>query len=336
MLAHRECLPLDRRSEDLTGPTLEPPQDIGAGLWRALLFKDEAHWPPVHLHQESRKLLVRTASGTWLLKPGGKAALERAGVLQDAGLIPPVEGLRQGLLVSPWLNARPFSNLADHTRRRLLDPLLDQTARYLALLADRFPATDAEGASLTQLLDMAERTTRDTLGADAAEPLQAWRPLLGDLARQVRRVQTDNRMQAWEWLVIPDGRILKADALDHRHDLVGAQDLAWDIAGAAVELDLGEAERDLLLERLARRGQRDYLGQRPLLLAFHEAAYLAYQLGHWTQAAESLADTNPAETQRLQAAANRYRNRLQAGLAAGALTPAFSPAWVQMAMPSAG
>jgi hypothetical protein len=321
--------PIERWVEDLTGPALGPVEDVGAGRWRERLFGGSDRWPPVHLHQERRKFLVRTASGTWLLKSAGlggpgEAALERAAVLQAAGLIPPVAGLRHGFLIGPWLDgARPYSSLPDPERRRLLDPLLDQAARYLALAADRFPAAEDQGASLPRLLEMAEHNTREALGDETAAALGSWRPLLGDLGRQVRRVRTDNRMHAWEWLVTADGRILKADALDHHrgHDLIGAQDIAWDLAGAAVELDLDEEARDLLLERVAGRGHYLYLSQRPLLLAFCEAAYLAFQLGHWTLGAAALEGTDPAEAERLRAAAGRYRERLRAGLASGALTP---------------
>jgi len=46
-------------------------------------------------------------------------------------------------------------------------------------------------------------------------------------------------MHAWEWVVV-DGTFVKTDAVDHHaaHDLVGCQDLAWDIAGASHELGL--------------------------------------------------------------------------------------------------
>src|SRR3954453_21950736 len=69
-----------------------------------------------------------------------------------------------------------------------------------------------------------------------------------------RHVLTDNRMHAWEWLVTPEGRILKADALDHHrgNDLVGPQDVAWDLAGAAVELELDEDGLERLSASLIR------------------------------------------------------------------------------------
>ena len=44
---------------------------------------------------------------------------------------------------------------------------------------------------------------------------------------------------------------MKTDALDHAfgHDLVGCQDIAWDLAGAAVEFDLDTEERETLARR---------------------------------------------------------------------------------------
>ena len=51
----------------------------------------------------------------------------------------------------------------------------------------------------------------------------------------------------------PDGRLLKTDALDHHagHDLIGCQDITWDIAGATVELDLSDSERNRLCRIVA-------------------------------------------------------------------------------------
>ena len=50
-------------------------------------------------------------------------------------------------------------------------------------------------------------------------------PAAAGLERCVRRIETDNRMHAHEWLVRPDGSLLKADAVDHceAHDLIGAR-----------------------------------------------------------------------------------------------------------------
>src|SRR6185369_1193090 len=230
--------------------------DLSGGRWRELLLGEEARWPAVHLQQERRKLLLRTGGRRWLLKFAGlgrygEETLARAEALARAGLAPPVAGLRHGFLVGPWLDgARPLSVVPDVDRAALLD----QVARHLGFLAEHFPAPAAPGASPEKLLDMASFNTGEALGTDLAAELSTWRERLPGLAERARPVAGDNRMHAWEWLVLPDGRIVKSDAVDHHrgNDLVGAQDPAWDLAGAAVELSLTPEEREQLREHLVR------------------------------------------------------------------------------------
>jgi hypothetical protein len=144
------------------------------------------------------------------------------------------------------------------------------------------------------------------------------------LERRVHRVETDNRLHAWEWLVLPDERILKADAHDHYagHDLVGCQDIAWDVAGAVVELGLSEAERAKLCAVV-----EDETGRPvdPDLLALLERCYLAFQLGDHALAADSASDSDPAEADRLNAAVERYARRLRYALEATGNSPAVVP-----------
>jgi hypothetical protein len=118
------------------------------------------------------------------------------------------------------------------------------------------------------------------------------------MRRRSRPVHVDGRLHAWEWLVTPAGDLLKIDAVDHScgHDLVGCQDIAWDVAGAELELGLSPAET----ERLAQR-----LGVAPGLLAIHRACYPAFQLGLWSfaPAEEALARRRPT--------IRRYRDALR-------------------------
>jgi hypothetical protein len=91
----------------------------------------------------------------------------------------------------------------------------------------------------------------------------------------VRPVHIDGRLHPWEWLRSGPS-ILKTDAVDHSqaHDLVGCQDILWDVAGAAVEL--GEPGlADAFAETPARRD----------LLQLTTLCYLGFQLGWWTLAA---------------------------------------------------
>jgi hypothetical protein len=130
-----------------------------------------------------------------------------------------------------------------------------------------------------------------------------------ELAPRVHRIEIDGRLHAWEWLVRDDGALIKADALDHHaaHDLVGCQDLTWDLAGAAVELGLSAAEQQRLA---AIAGETAGRAVDPELLAFARPCYLAFQLGRhalgrgWT--------AGDGEAARLEAAVDRYAAQLAA------------------------
>jgi hypothetical protein len=198
-----------------------------------------------------------------------------------------VLGLAHGFLVQRWLDAEPSSI----GRGRLLAQLAD----YLDFRTRQF-TTDQCGASLARLFEMALINVNEAFGQPARDRLAA---LLGDPARfSVRPVETDNRLQRWEWLAVGD-RLFKADALDHcaAHDLIGCQDIAWDIAGAAVEFELSPAERQWLTCRI---------GADPELVAVLTPCYLAFQIGLWTFARNG----SPQESARIDGLTKVYRQRL--------------------------
>jgi hypothetical protein len=298
--------PLARWVEDLTGPAEGPLEDLGAGRWRdRFSFADR---PPAHLQQERRKYLLTSRGKTWLLKFAGlghygRERLELAQELEKGGFTPPVAGLRHGFLVSPWLDrARPLPLVPDLDR----EALLDRVARYLSFRARRLPAEDRPGASPAKLLEMASFNAGEALGAWK----DAWKEKLPELASLARPVLTDNRMHAWEWLVTPEGKILKADALDHHagNDLIGVQDPAWDLAGAIVELDLSDEERGRLVEMLERSRR---VKTPPDQLRFYTHAYLAFQIGWHTLAAEALEGIDAKEAGAMRKRAEGYAERLR-------------------------
>ncbi len=308
---------LARWAADRIGRAVAPPQDLSGGRWRWRIFPGEACWPPADPQQERRKWLVRTERGAFLLKfvglgRYGDEAYERARILAAAGFGPPVAALRHGFLVGPWLEgARPLA-VADVDRRALVEHL----ARYLAFVARRFPApAGTSGASPARLFEMAHHNAAAALGDETAEGLRAFAPLVPALGRRARPVLGDHKLQSWEWLVRPDGRIVKTDGLDHwrGHDLVGAQDAAWDLAGAIEELELDAGEIELLRRRL---GEGDAAPVAAPVLAFYRAVYLAFQLGRQTLARDSAMAYDAAEAARLERAAERYRARLRTCLRA--------------------
>ena len=295
------------------GPAEAPLEEISAGAWRPLRFADEADWPPIHPYLERRKFLHRTGTTTWLLKfaglgAHGEAAAERARRLHAAGFTPEAAGLLHGFLAERWMEkTRPLDPRA--TDRAAL---VGHLARYLGFRAREMPAGPEEGASAAALFEMARANAREALGEAAAEALDRWRPRLPDLDATMRRTWTDNRLHPWEWLVLPDGRLLKADAVDHAaaHDLIGCQDIAWDVAGAVTELGLSPEEQAGLLDALARETGRRV---EPALLDFLTPCYLAFQLGLHSMAADA-ASWDAPEAARARGAAGRYAGDLRRAL----------------------
>jgi hypothetical protein len=280
--------------EALVGPAAAPLRDISGGGWRDL----HPDRPPVFASQERRKFLHETADGFWLVKFAGlgrigRAKLDRARALHAAGFTPEPAGLVEGFLVERWIDADPPAPVP-----------FDRLADYLAFRAGSFPADSDDGASLATLAEMIRVNAEEALGPAAAEAVRPWAEQAAALEARVRRVHTDGRLHRWEWLAALHGRLLKTDALDHSeaHDLVGAQDIAWDIAGAEFEHELGGEDAERLRVRL---------GADPALLRFMRLAYPAFQLGLWTMAAQSQSGWAD-EAARVQARADLYAQRLAA------------------------
>ncbi len=273
-------------NEDLLGPIDGSLADISGGQWRPLWSAAEAAWPPVNPVWERRKFLARRGPDSWLVKFAGlgrigQEKLTLAHHLHDAGFGAEVAGLAHGWLIQRW-----------HEDAAPTRPTSEEVARYLRLRSF-LPAE--QGASLADLLAMARHNV---------PALGRWSPDLDTLQPRLRPVRIDGRMAAHEWLRLPSGQLLKADALDHHasHDLVGCQDLAWDLAGAAVELDLPEDEVTSLQQQL---------GTDPDLLAFYLPAYTAFRIGAHRISASMLAHW-PEEQARHKAAADRLEARLSA------------------------
>jgi hypothetical protein len=278
--------------------------DISGGAWRVHRRGEDA--PPADAARERRKFLLDTADGSWLAKFAGlgrygavKAA--RAGALADAGFSPETRGLCHGFLVERWIEgARPVDPQADRAA------LVPHLAAYLAFRAGRFPAEAHDGAGVAALSEMLHHNAGEALQPELAACITAYSASLRPEGMDIRRVATDNRLHAWEWLATPDGRFFKTDAVDHAaaHDLVGCQDVAWDIAGAVVEFSLDDDVAADLVGRLER-----LLGRRfdPAQLLFHRLAYLAFQLGLWTMAVDA---NGAGEAGGLRARAGSYRRQL--------------------------
>jgi hypothetical protein len=264
------------------------------------------------VQQERRKFLAQTERGSFLLKFAGLGEdarkLARGRLMSEAALTPAVVAHRHGFLVERWIaDATPLD--AARVDRAWL---VETVGRYLAFRAGHFPAAAHRGASLAKLVEMARHNATQALGPGMAGALDALVPSVRRLEREVRPVEIDGRMHPWEWLVRPDGSVLKTDGLDHHagHDLVGCQDVAWDVIGAKVELALTDAETRAIGAILERETGRPVA---PELLRLYEPCYLAFHLGAQTLAARALVGF-PAEAERLRRSRDRYGASLKRAL----------------------
>jgi hypothetical protein len=300
--------PLHGWFNDITGPP-GAVIDISGGRWRQ---NRTGAWPPSERRFERRKFLLRADGRTCLAKFAGlgeaaHAKFEAAKLLSLAGLIPGALALRHGFMLEERHEGRPVDLDADRAA------LLAAAARYTGIRARMLKPVNA-GASPDRLIEMASHNAGLALGEGASHNMRQLLDQHAGAMRSARPVYSDNRMHAWEWIVTTDGRILKADALDHAfgHDLIGCQDIAWDIAGAIVELRMNAAEARQFMERTQREAA---MAVNTGLVAAMIGCYLAFQLGSWTLAAQS---GDHEETARLQAAANGYKSLLSRWIAAQA------------------
>jgi hypothetical protein len=278
------------------GPLTAPLRDISGGNWRDLKANADVPADPA---MEKRKFLAANKSGKWVAKfsgngDSGQNKLALAQALGDAGFLPQPMFFACGFLLMPWLDGQAASG-------QTLPPgrLID----YLAFRSNLPP--QGGGASLGELFKAAIYNIGQRYGENAATSL---RTALGDPNRfHPIPCCTDNRMHAWEWH-LKDGQWFKLDSLDHHaaHDLVGCQDIAWDLAGAAVELDLSLQDRDQLATALAKRIGRPI---EPDFIAASELCYLGFQIGLWSMARDR---NNRQESVHIDQQLSHYEQRLLA------------------------
>jgi hypothetical protein len=294
--------------EEVLGPLDQPMEDLYGGAWRMRRYPTEEAWPAVNAQMERRKFLARAGGTSWLVKFIGLderslQKVQRARNLHQAGFTPEIAGYRYGFLIERWHeDARPLDRAAFDRRQ-----LVEHVGAYLGFRALHLPSKTGEGASLGLLRHMARHNTQQVLGQDAGAAIECRLSQSGQLEERVRRVDTDNRMHLWKWLVLGDG-VLKTDALDHsaNHDLVGHQDVTWDIAGAMVELSLAEEETSRLCTVVEH--ESGYPVDREIL-KFLLPCYLAFQIGDHVLATHALG--NREETTRLRRRIDVYASLLR-------------------------
>lgn len=289
---------------DDLAPDLRLARDLSRGLWRGLVCEPLAA-PAIAPQHERRKFL--SADGRTLFKyaglgRAGRQRLDRAERLAAAGFAPEPRSFRDGFIAADFVPGRPLR------RRKGQDAAIGRAAEYLGWLGRNAATGDTLAGD--ELFPMIERNVSLALGdAGAARlsALEAWRPRLAGAPA----VAIDGRLAPHEWIRAADGRLVKTDALDHHDDpfLPGDADLAWDVAGFAVEWGLDDAGALQFAQAAAQAAGDPTL---PVRTPFYETAYLAFRTG-WTQVAADAMPEGP-DRRGLERQHLRYRSRLSRAL----------------------
>jgi hypothetical protein len=278
-----------------SGSAIDGFEDISCGQWRERVFGSQGPWSPSWTHMERRKFLA--LDGSELRKfeghgKYGKAALDRTFRLADAGFGPKVLGRVNGFVRYQWVQGTPLC------AEELDEPLVDRTAQYCAFRAAEFFAEsdsrDAVDLEAMTRVNLAEEFGSDESSADLA------------MLRSSRNVITDSRMMPHAWVRDAEGKTFKTNGSLHGDDhfFPGPCDIAWDLAGAIIEWEMGECVANQLLGRYKQLSGDDAKPRIPAFLT----AYAAFRMGYCKMAAESMRGTE--EEIRLRRDYLRYREVL--------------------------
>jgi hypothetical protein len=270
---------------------------IGAGEWRREQFCSEQDWPAVWTTFERLKYL--SAEGTSAGNEGqrfykfaglghyGETVIEREKLVAEAGFGPEPRQEGHGFCSYPWLTGRPM------TADDLSPAVIDRLARYCSFRAGVLSVPEA---NIAQLQQMAEHNLSE-FKLDIPVQLRLKRP-----------VMADSRMQPHEWVLAPNGQMLKTDSGSHGDDhfFPGPTDIAWDLAGAILEWQMGEAQKSAFLDSYCRASGDDAQKR----IRDYVVAYAAFRAGYCLMAANAMQGSS--EQARLDTAATRYRSILQA------------------------
>ncbi|HEX8229879.1 MAG TPA: hypothetical protein VF826_11285 [Chloroflexia bacterium] len=314
-LALPEALGAWLTSQDESDPAVDI-EDVSGGQWRRVLYRDSSTWPTVCAPFERAKYLCTTRSGRRVLfkfeglcgAPGNMATTaelveSRLGERSAQGWTPQSLGVINGFVATEWAAGRPLST------EDCSPPLLRHIGRYIAAVAGPSLSAEQCKASTERLAEMLYWNTWEALGEEVAERT---RTCAGALRASGYGSGSygDGRMAPHEWIHTREVRILKSDSAGHAwdHTCIGAQPVAWDIAGAIVEWRLDEEGSRTLLEAFYSAGGESI----PIsALAFYQMAYAAFRAGQCHMCA-NMAAHDPAEQERLWSAYDLYKKQLGA------------------------
>jgi hypothetical protein len=274
---------------------------IGGGDWRRLFFGDEQHWPESWTQMERLKFL--SSDRRELLKfegmgPIGKEVRERAFALTAAGFSPAVSDGGDGFLAYRMIDGKHLRNQDVSTS------VLEQISHYCAFRVSEFSVREFCRSELETMLTF---NVQQEFGRELKlnpEQLGGANPVL-----------VDGRMQAFEWVASSTDQFLKTDAISHgdNHFFPGPCDIAWDLAGAAVEWQLSPEALEFLVNKFRQISGVDVSRQ----LSLYVLTYCVFRLGFCKMARSTVRGSS--EESRLNTAYLHYRARAEHLLDSGVL-----------------
>jgi hypothetical protein len=277
----------------------------GGGEWRRLLFSANEPWPESWTQMERLKFI----SPDWqtLYKFEGMGSIgsnvrNRAFALAEAGFAPAASDAGDGFLAYA---------LVQGTRMRVQNAtsnLLDVIARYCAFRHANF-GVGAEASASQHLREMVEFNVAQEFGMVlqlGAESFVTDHPVIAD-----------GSMQPYEWIATGSESFLKTDSVDHgdNHFFPGPCDIAWDLAGIAVEWQLAQDATDYLVRRFFNATEVDISSR----LALYKLAYSVFRLGFCKMAISTVRGSE--EENRLRKAYKHYRGIAHQLLEVASLNP---------------
>jgi adenine/guanine phosphoribosyltransferase-like PRPP-binding protein len=272
---------------------------LGGGDWRRhFVGYDSDRWPESWTQMERLKFLSfdrRSFLKFEGIGPIGTEARERAFVLADAGFSPSVSDAGNGFLAYDALRDRPL-HIGDVSAS-----VLERIAEYCAFRVSQFSARPSAPDELRRMLEF---NVQQEFGRDAE--LNSAELNSNDLVSD-SPIVVDGRMQPYEWIPTSEGRALKTDAISHgdNHFFPGSCDIAWDLAGTAIEWRLEPDEVEFLLNRFRQLSGIDASSR----ISIHMLAYCVFRLGFCKMAIPTVRGS--AEEQRLEKAYRYYRGKAE-------------------------
>lgn len=266
---------------------------VGGGEWRKFAFRNTAQWPESWTQMERLKFISPDQKSLFKFEGMGRLGAEvrsRAFVLAGLGFSPKVKDAGDGFLEYALLKGRPL-RAEDFSAS-----LLGQMVHYCAFRASNFPAPQSAPSELRHML---RHNVQQEFGVEL--------PLPSDALLTSNSILADGRLQPFEWIETQDGKFMKTDGISHGDDhfFPGPCDIAWDLAGIAVEWQLGDELCNRLLSQFSLITRRDLRPDFPLYML----AYSVFRLG-FCKMGISTTLGSPDE-HRLQSAYARYRNYAQ-------------------------